>query len=40
METNNIKFQSHIILTDNMETDIQYMRSFFDGIIGKIPEYS
>lgn len=34
------KISKPYYLTDNMETDIQYMRSFFDGIIGKIPEYS
>ncbi|MCC1485537.1 1-acyl-sn-glycerol-3-phosphate acyltransferase [Winogradskyella immobilis] len=26
--------------TDDMEADFKYMRSFYEGIIGKIPEYS
>ena len=27
-------------LTDDMEQDFVNMRSFFDGVVGKIPEYS
>ena len=26
--------------TDDMEADFKYMRSFYEGVIGKIPEYS
>jgi len=28
------------IPTDDIVADFKFMRSFFDGIIGKIPEYS
>ena len=26
--------------TDNMEADFKFMKSFFDGVVGKKPEYS
>ena len=28
------------IPTDDIDADFKFMRSFFEGIIGKIPEYS
>ena len=31
---------SPFIPTDDIVADFKFMRSFFDGIIGKIPEYS
>ena len=26
--------------TENMEEDFQFMRAFFDGVVGKVPKYS
>ena len=36
----NIKFSDPFFTTDNMEDDIKKLRSFFDGVKGKVEEYS
>ncbi len=33
-------FSKPFIPTDDIDADFKFMRSFFEGIIGKIPEYS
>ena len=34
------KFSEPFYLTDDIEEDFKFMRAFFDGVEGKIPEYS
>lgn len=34
------KVSEPFYVTDNVEEDLKVIRSFFDGVVGKIPEYS
>ena len=34
------RFSEPFYPTDDKEADFKYMRSFFEGVIGKVPEYS
>lgn len=35
-----VKISEPYHLTDNKEKDFSYMRSYFEGVVGKVPEYS
>ncbi|GGG49767.1 1-acyl-sn-glycerol-3-phosphate acyltransferase [Bizionia arctica] len=34
------KISEPFYTTDDMEADFKYMRQFFEGVVGKVPEYS